>query len=405
MHVGIVGAGITGCSAALMLARRGARVTLLDQAAHPFAGASRWNEGKIHLGYLYAADPSLATVRRLLPGGLAFRPLVEELLSSSLLPATTRQDDLYLVHRDSVVDVSAMRRHVETVTSMASAHPAGQGYLTPLRDDGWRELPRDELPRRGTDEIAAGFVVPERSVSTRWVADRFVQALGASDVEFQGGTRVTAVRSVRGSTAPPYALDVVGRGRPGAASLGPFDVVVNAAWEGRPALDASLGLPPPDVRSHRYRLAVFVRTRSRRQTPRSTVVSTGPFGDVKNYDGHDFYLSWYPVGLVAQGEGVSPPQVDPLTDEDHQDVIDGTVGRLRDLVPGIHAVMTDADEVAVAGGWVYAAGRGSLSDPMSSLHRRERVGTTRVSSYFSVDTGKFSIGPWLARELAETLTG
>ncbi len=245
MHVGIIGAGITGCSTALMLARRGARVTLVDQAARPFAGASRWNEGKIHLGFLYAADPSLATVRRLLPGGLAFRPLVEDLLSSSILPVTTAQDDLYLVHHDSVVDVPMMRRHVAAVSSLAASHPAVQGYLTTLREDGWRELGRDELAAQGSDEIAAGFLVPERSVSTRWIADRFVHALSATDVEYVGDTRVTAVRSIRGSTAPPYSLEGVSTGRPGATSLGPFDVVVNAAWEGRPALDASLGLPHP----------------------------------------------------------------------------------------------------------------------------------------------------------------
>ena len=50
MHVAVLGAGIMGCSAALCLARRGARVTLLDAAPRPCVGASRWNEGKIHLG-------------------------------------------------------------------------------------------------------------------------------------------------------------------------------------------------------------------------------------------------------------------------------------------------------------------------------------------------------------------
>ena len=74
MHVAVLGAGIMGCSAALCLARRGANVTLLDAAPRPCGGASRWNEGKIHLGYLYAADPSLATARRLLDGGLAYKP-------------------------------------------------------------------------------------------------------------------------------------------------------------------------------------------------------------------------------------------------------------------------------------------------------------------------------------------
>jgi len=45
-RVGILGAGIMGCSLALLLARRGARVTLIDQASAPLSGASRWNEDR-----------------------------------------------------------------------------------------------------------------------------------------------------------------------------------------------------------------------------------------------------------------------------------------------------------------------------------------------------------------------
>ncbi len=54
--VAVLGAGILGSSVALFLARRGALVTLFDARDRPFEGASRWNEGKIHLGYIYAAD-------------------------------------------------------------------------------------------------------------------------------------------------------------------------------------------------------------------------------------------------------------------------------------------------------------------------------------------------------------
>ena len=65
--VAVLGAGIMGGATALFLARRGVRVVLFDAAAEPFCGASRWNEGKIHLGFLYSGDPSLRTARRLLP--------------------------------------------------------------------------------------------------------------------------------------------------------------------------------------------------------------------------------------------------------------------------------------------------------------------------------------------------
>ena len=77
-----------------------------------------------------------------------------------------------------------------------------------------------------------------------------------------------------------------------------YDAVINALWDGRLRVDASIDLPPPASYSHRFRLALFVRTRSPVTLP-STVVATGPFGDVKNYTGRDLYVSWYPAGLIT----------------------------------------------------------------------------------------------------------
>ena len=119
-----------GCSLALFLARHGARVTLIDEAAAPFARASRWNEGKIHLGYLYAGNLSLATARKILPGGLAFRTLVEDLVGSSISGAVTGHDDLFLVHRDLVVDAYAMGRYFDAVSELVRDHPQASSYLT-----------------------------------------------------------------------------------------------------------------------------------------------------------------------------------------------------------------------------------------------------------------------------------
>ena len=49
-RVAVLGAGILGSSLALFLARAGVRGTLFDKADRPMAAASRWTEGKIHLG-------------------------------------------------------------------------------------------------------------------------------------------------------------------------------------------------------------------------------------------------------------------------------------------------------------------------------------------------------------------
>ena len=61
--IAIIGAGLAGCCAALELARRGHRVTLIEQDGVPMNRASLLNEGKIHLGLIYANDRTMETAR------------------------------------------------------------------------------------------------------------------------------------------------------------------------------------------------------------------------------------------------------------------------------------------------------------------------------------------------------
>jgi FAD dependent oxidoreductase len=392
-HVAVLGAGIMGGATALFLARRGARVTLFDAADQPFAGASRWNEGKVHLGYLYSADPSLETARRVLPGGLAFKVLTEELIGCSLDQAVTSRDDTYLVHRDSVVGAEATERYFAAMTALAMSHENGSSYFVPVT--AARRLSQSELNADyETAQIVAGFRVPERSVSTLWVADRFVDAL-AAEPRIEQRMR-TLVRGVRGSTdalASPLFVET------DAGTEGPFTYIVNALWEGRLAIDAGLGLPLPTIWSHRFRLSAFLRALHPVAVP-NTVISTGPFGDVKSYNGKDFYLSWYLTGLVAEGTAVKPPQPPCLEQKDQTRIIGEIIDQLGRVVRSVLALRTCTEKVRLGGGWVYAAGRGSLADPTSTLHRRDRIGITHAGSYISVDTGKYSIAPWLAREIA-----
>jgi hypothetical protein len=399
-HIAVLGSGIMGSSTALFLARRGVRVTLFEASTRPFEGASRWNEGKIHLGYLYSASLSFETARRILPGGLLFKDLTEELIGCSLADAVTGHDDTYLVHRDSVTPVDAMDRYMHSVTAMTTSHPNADRYLAPLSGARVRRLTAAELEAGyDTTLLVAGYRVPERSVSTMWVADRFVDALYAEPlIEVVLQTRVQAVRSADDSPDSKLFVDT----QHGPA--GPFDGVVNALWEGRLVIDAQLGIVPDFVWSHRFRLSVFLRT-TRPVTMPSAVITTGPFGDIKNYNGRDLYLSWYPAGLVAEGNKVEPPKVPQRNAEERGRIVAEVFERLGEVVRDVKNLADLVENARLEGGWVFAAGQGSLADPASTLHRRDRIGLIRSGTYISVDTGKYSIAPWLARSIVAALCG
>ena len=400
-RIAILGGGMLGACTALELARRGHAVSLVEGDSKVLNGASRWNEGKIHLGFLYAADSSLRTAKRLIPGGLAFRSLVESLLGCDLRQFMT-EDEVFLVHRDSVVDAAAFEQYARQTAALvheAASADATARYLTDVRDSAVRLLTSSELADvTASGDVVAGFRFPERSVSTVAIADLLsASLLNEARIEVQTGTWVTGVRrredgrlDVLTSTAHSH-ID------------GGFDFVVNALWEGRPAVDATLGIQPPGPWSHRFRAAVFA------YAPQSAlgtaVLCTGPFGDIKRYADGRVYLSWYRAGLLAEGNEIEPPRATAaLTERRRVEVLRGTLTGLASFFPKVGGLGNDGATPEVHGGWVYAVGQGALDDRSSTIHRRDRFNMTIDRGYISVDTAKYSLAPFLARRVAELIS-
>jgi glycine/D-amino acid oxidase-like deaminating enzyme len=394
----VLGAGIMGSAVAIELARRGLDVTLIDREAAPMAATSRWNEGKIHLGYLYGADPTTATAQHILPGSLQFAERARELIGGELHGHTTTDDDVYLLHRGSVVGPDELRTRFGAVSALIRQHPDAGRYLVDVSDALVTELSPGELGAVAGEDIVAGFRVPERSVDTRWFADRLAGAVGS-----EPGVTLQLDTTVIGAE-PCDSLDGRWRVQSGNGYDEEFDVVVNALWGGRLPIDVTAGLTPEPPWSHRFRLCVFVRTFALHDLP-SAIVTVGPFGDVKNYNGRDFYLSWYPVGLVAESAGLELEAPAIPVGPEAEAFVDRVRGALERVMPGVGPVFDDAESAIVHGGFVFARGAGALDDPRSGLHRRDRYGVERRGTYFSVDTGKYSTAPWSARLIAAEIAG
>lgn len=384
-RIAVLGAGMLGSTLSLLLARTGADVTLFDAAERPMSKAGRWNEGKLHLGYMYAADPSLNTARKLIPGGLAFRSIIESLIECSLEPHLTRDDELFLPHVASVVDADTTFRYLTAVWNLSQ--DAQESLRRPTA------LTRTELSAiTESPDIVAGFRVPERSVQTNWLADRLVdRLLSDRNIELRCHWRVTSVSDDRGKW----------RISTNENHLGGFDAVINALWEGQSVIDEAVVGKPSQPVSYRYRVSLFMKTAH--ANLKSAVITTGPFGDIKNYDGTHLYLSWYPAGLLVDSHQIhapSPPIIDGAVEND---VCRLTIGELGRFFPAISTIAATAKETIVRGGWVVAHGRGALSDPSSTLHRRDEVGILRRGTYYSVNVGKYSAAPWLASQIAAQL--
>src|ERR1700693_4034240 len=99
-EVAVIGAGVVGSAVALPLARRGARVALLEAEPEPGLAASGTNSGILHTGF--DATPGELETELLLASGASRDPLLK-LLGIPVL----RCGALMLPHDDSQRDAVA----------------------------------------------------------------------------------------------------------------------------------------------------------------------------------------------------------------------------------------------------------------------------------------------------------
>ena len=137
MRVAILGGGCTGACAALELAAKGHAVDLYDENPTPISRAGRNNEGKIHLGLLYAKDRSLRTAELMITGALHFASCLNRWIDFSPDTVTFSTPFYYGVHRGTMVSVDELQRHYEHCRRFFEDASATSGLSYLGLDHGW----------------------------------------------------------------------------------------------------------------------------------------------------------------------------------------------------------------------------------------------------------------------------
>lgn len=107
----VLGAGLAGASVALELAARDVPVVLIERDTLACNRASLRNEGKIHLGFIYAGDATLATASLQLQGALQFARLMRRWLGPAAGSLDRSTPFHYVVARDSILRPDALEAH------------------------------------------------------------------------------------------------------------------------------------------------------------------------------------------------------------------------------------------------------------------------------------------------------
>ena len=122
-----------GCCMALLFKKSGFRVTIIDQAASLISRASSNQEGKIHMGFIYAKDPSCKTGFKLLNDGLHFDTCLEELLEKTIpWDGLKSKKFIYLVPRDSLCSVDHLQLYFKKLQDKYESILASYPHLSYL---------------------------------------------------------------------------------------------------------------------------------------------------------------------------------------------------------------------------------------------------------------------------------
>jgi glycine/D-amino acid oxidase-like deaminating enzyme len=402
MHVGVLGGGLQGCCTALALAERGITVTILDRNNSLMSRAAVANEGKIHLGYMYAGDPTFATARMMIRGALAFAPFFLRYLGLSYERFKLSSPAAYVVHRDSQHDADEVlgyaRRVHELIGEAASRERDayfGRGLHSELRD--WS---REERASAFDADIAvAAFDSPEVAVDPVVLTRLLGQAINTHHL-----IEVRLNRTVLSGKNDGNAIAITSECK-GERTADRFDHAVNCLWDGRLAFNETLGLRAERPWLHRLKYGVSFRWPTHLPRPKSATFVSGPFGEIVCYDDGLTYLTWYPVCQRGLSSDLAPPQWDTYPAEPlRSSVLEGTcralgefVKPLRDLEP---ANLPDAK---VKGGVIVAWGKTDIYDPQSELHCRSAIGITSHGNFHSIDPGKLTMAPYFAELCAERI--
>jgi len=365
-------------------------------------GASLHNEGKLHLGFVYANDPTKATHGLMVSGSLSFARIIRELtgaLPADYLPSRPFH---YLIPRDSLLTASAVESHFQTVEDTINdlIEQDGDRYLDmEIRSFARRCTPDEAARWFAADHCQAAFVTEERSINTEALAAILRRSVASHGlITFRGGARVESVtveaeRGVR-----------VGLREREAYSERSYSSAANCLWEQRLYIDSTAGLLPEPPWLYRYKATITLRAQGLERTVPSATLIVGPYGDVVNFGDDHYYVSWYPICKLGQTQTVEGGRLHDLAAAvDKEALVRESVTAMAQYIPSLSLLLSRTRLTRVGGGVIFARGTSDIDDPKSLLHQRSAIRPIHHGPYLSIDNGKYCMGPLFALQAADLI--
>ena len=400
----VMGAGLTGCSVALELSLQGFNVILIDRNPSPMLGASLRNEGKIHLGFVYAADPSFTSAELQLRGALTFTSLIERWAGpASLSTASLSNPFVYLVDKHSLRSPDQLSHHYSQVEhryhQLLNQFP-DLNYMDTKPNKLWLALPGEISKLWFSGTTRAAYSTGEVAVDTVKLAETVRNAVLAEDrITFIGDTVINTVER-QGNN-----FDLVLSSEAKISTLN-CETLVNCTWDNRLFFDQMLGIEPPRDLLHRLKFRVIAKIPEAMISAPSVTRVLGPFGDVVIRPNGTAFLSWYPSSLRGWSTELQPPVewLAPMQGRLDARQVSNISKEIKAGIANWYPSVAWLETLQVDAGVIVAWGKLDVDEHDSGLHRRDYLGSWHHDGFWTVEPGKLTTAPLAGFECAERIT-
>lgn len=393
----IMGAGIQGICSALALSNLGIQVTLIDKTPEPMLRASLRNEGKIHLGFIYANDNSFRTASLMLRSALYFSPMIESFVGRSFdwTPFRSRKFN-YLILRDTMLSTESILAHYRFLQQEYERIREPDMHYLGNRPEVLFTNKHLHVPHLNQEMIKMCVPTEELAVDLEALRNLLVLEMKRRDnIRFLGDHCIEEI------TRTTSGYSVTGRLKNNNKWKIETERLVNCLWENRLYFDQQLGIEPGRKWVYRLKHRILGKPRNGIAALDSFTCVLGAFGDIVNYDDQLSYLSWYPECMTGWSSELTTPESweaacnGMIPESDKKEWAFKALKGLNDIFPGI----SDFEIRQLDGGIIFSWGKTDIDDINSELHNRFDIGIHHSDGYYSIDTGKLTSAPYFANKL------
>ena len=392
----VIGAGLQGATVALALASKGYQSIILEEDSGPMRKASLRNEGKIHLGFVYALDRNYNTSDLMLGGALSFSSLIDSWCGAAPWNDWKSAGFCYAVMPDSLVSPESLEEFYGALSARVSDIVSRTGSAATYMGSDLSWLWRKSVGQMGRPWVDGRFIdhvfeTEEVSVDPRRLSS-FVseKLLKSRKISLIFNTRVLEAKR----TGDSFELVINSQGEIGKISA---DVVVNCAWADRVRLDEGLGLAGTrEDYSYRVKYQILVQPLRGNELRPVTMVQ-GPYGDIVPWNDGSVYISWYPTGRTYFSS--SPPDMSAEDPVQAGRVARDSLDVLAEMFPGL----AHARVLSSLPGVIMARGETDVDNRASRLHERYNIGPRSWGNWWTIDTGKLTTAPLFAEQCSREI--